>query len=113
LFFWRRRLLLDLLNPRCTILVAVKAVSDQSRSRDVDAQSSSMLEWVLKEGLQQTTGKDLTVGFAIWKLRGIGRENGSDVTGWWNWSRSTSSGISILSTDGHFRRDLWPWVRFR
>lgn len=99
-FFWRRRLLLDLLNPRCTILVAVKAVTDQPRTTAVDAQSSWMLEWVLKEGLQQVTGKDMIVGFAIWKVRGSGRENGSDLTSWWNWSRSRSSGISILSTDG-------------
>jgi hypothetical protein len=87
-FFWRRRLILDLLNPRCTVLVAEQPVSQQPQSVPENVQSSQMLAWMEKQGLRQESGASRIMGFAIWKIRGIGREDGSDVMSWMSWSRS-------------------------
>jgi hypothetical protein len=88
-FFWRRRLLLNILDPAVTILVAEVPESFPAamltREGDVDEiekESWNMLEWVRRKGkLSQSSdvnvGK-LIVGFAIWTYR---PGHGDEATG--------------------------------
>jgi hypothetical protein len=89
IFFWRRRLLLDLLDPSTTILVAEMAPDAERNERpkstdgrememsSIVRESWRMLGWVEEEAwLNQESGVDgdaeegrMVVGFAIWGVR--------------------------------------------
>lgn len=111
-FFWRRRLLLNLLDPAVTVLVAEVPESvpaaTLTRGDDVDVvenESWNMLEWITRNGkLMQssrlTAGK-LVVGFAIWRNR-PGHEaeaeagGGSEIPGA-SWSNRLRSPYYVIT----------------
>jgi hypothetical protein len=79
-FFWRRRVLLDLLNPTASVVVAevpklLSPIHSPSNGNEdeVELESWRMLEWVLQNRrLSQVSKKtpgSIIVGFAIWKDR--------------------------------------------
>jgi hypothetical protein len=109
-FFWRRRVLLDLLDPWATILVAEVPVSlpptTTTCAEDADAvtvESWRMLEWVTHKGKLSQSSKlapgKMVVGFAIWKDRpghGAGRKTGGNETARASWiSRLRSTYFSF------------------
>jgi ribosomal protein S18 acetylase RimI-like enzyme len=80
LWFWRRRIQLEMLNPDARVTVAevdknVKAMSreDSSEVDEVVKESWEMFEWVTKRyGIvepQEIPGGKVIVGFAIWWIR--------------------------------------------
>jgi len=80
LWFWRRRIQLEMLNPDARVTVAevgknVKAMSreDSSEVDEVVKESWEMFEWVTKRyGVvepQEVPGGKVIVGFAIWWIR--------------------------------------------
>jgi len=84
IFFWRRRLLLGLLDPGVTVLVAeipidltegrsARPVGEEYEGMDgVEKESWRMLDWVREKGLRQESRVShgmVVVGFAIWNLR--------------------------------------------
>lgn len=106
IFFWRRRLLLDLLNPCVSIIVAELPSDtsstltrphavDPSAKDDVQAQSWLMLDWASQHSLPQSSSegsaKPTVVGFAIWKERGglAAKEGEKKKKGWYAKCRGT------------------------
>ena len=88
-FFWHRRVLLDLLNPTVMILVAEVPTtlsptnaSPGDGADPVELESWRMLEWVLRNRkLSQASNKmpgSVVAGFAIWKDRLGGRAGPSE-----------------------------------
>jgi hypothetical protein len=84
-FFWRRRLLVDLLDPGVTILVAevlpetfpattpARRKDTEDDDDDIERESWNMFDWVTRNGQLSQSSKvtpgTLVVGFAIWKDR--------------------------------------------
>lgn len=80
-YFWRRRLLLDLLDPEASVIVAeapldslVSArVGEPSSENDpIHQKSTAALDWTERNGLstRSTFAQDnAIVGFAIWRFR--------------------------------------------
>jgi hypothetical protein len=123
-FFWRRRLLLNLLDPAVTVLVAEVPESvpatTLTRGDDVDEvenESWNMLEWVTRNGkLSQssrlTAGK-LVVGFAIWRDRpgheakaGAEASGGGEITGA-SWSNRLRSPYYVITLALSYRLILF------
>jgi len=83
-FYWRKRLIIGLLNPETSIIVAeapaghLQAVEgDESDSRY--KQAVSTLKWTESNGLSTTSAtnsKNVVVGFAIWRIRKGESESG-------------------------------------
>jgi hypothetical protein len=109
IFFWRRRLLLDLLDPTATILVAEAPESFPATTLasgddldEIEKESWKMLEWVTRKGkLSQSSGVTagkLVVGFAIWRRRpGRGDEAaGGNEAGGPNWCNCLRSSYYLL-----------------
>ncbi|KAF4454933.1 acyl-CoA N-acyltransferase [Fusarium austroafricanum] len=86
LWYWRRRLRLEMLDPSTDVLVADISVADERPDATDDGESKRLHEWVLarrgqKDPQIRTIGKlgnggsdgdlndRLVVGFAIWNLR--------------------------------------------
>jgi hypothetical protein len=79
IFFWRRRLLLELLDPGASIAVAELADADgvpgRGRGRgerqmpDVERESWRMLDWIGARGGLGQESAAVVVGFAIWNVR--------------------------------------------
>jgi hypothetical protein len=115
LFFWRRRLLLDLLDPEAAVIVAEApldclAVSASSGDDDeVYQKSLKAQEWTEKNGLStkssSTKGCSI-VGFAIWRFR-LGEKVGAERSpekirrSWYNECRARMIGWEV---------ELWKWI---
>jgi hypothetical protein len=82
IFFWRRRLLLELLDPGASIVVAELADAEgvvgrggerERQMADVQRESWRMLDWIgARGGLGQESAAGpgwAVVGFAIWNVR--------------------------------------------
>ena len=73
-FYWRRRLIVGLLDPETSIIVAeapkgeLRAVEGEEGDERYK-QAVDSLEWTERNGLSTTDGKNVVVGFAIWKVR--------------------------------------------
>jgi hypothetical protein len=80
-FFWRRRLLLDLLDPEASVIVAeapLDAIVNLAKARGAEDSDSIYkkslvaLDWTETNGLSTVsvpTAENVIVGFAIWRLR--------------------------------------------
>jgi hypothetical protein len=94
IWFWRRRLLLELLDPGAEIVVAEVEEDPRKKERpdalvgngqlqqlnSVERESWRMLDWINAQGelsqVSTTTPGCLVVGFAIWNVR-VGHAAGS------------------------------------
>lgn len=115
LFFWRRRLLLDLLDPEAAVIVAEAPLDslvisagfgdgDEIYQKSVKAQ-----EWTEKNGLStkssSTKGYSI-VGFAIWRFR-LGEKVGAEQNpekirrSWYNKCRAQMIEWEV---------ELWKWI---
>jgi hypothetical protein len=80
-FFWRRRVLLDLLDPEASVIVAeapLDAIVNSASGRGVEENDSMYkkslvdLDWTEANGLSTvsaSTAENVIVGFAIWRFR--------------------------------------------
>jgi hypothetical protein len=109
LFFWRRRLLLDLLDPEAAVIVAeapVDILTVSAASDDVDTLCQKSLEaqeWTEKNGLStksSSTEGCAIVGFAIWRFR-LGEKAGAQQNpekisrSWYNDRRAQMVGWEV------------------
>jgi hypothetical protein len=76
-FHWRRRLIVGLLDPETSIIIA-EASAEQLQPVEGDEsdaqykQAVNTLKWTERHGLSTTSltnGKNVIVGFAIWRIR--------------------------------------------
>jgi hypothetical protein len=79
-FFWRRRLLLDLLDPETSVIVAEAPLDSlvSARVEEPDSQADPIyqkslgaLGWTQRNGLSTRstlTGENVVVGFAVWRF---------------------------------------------
>jgi len=82
-FFWRRRLLLDLLDPETTVIVAEAPLNNlvSANAGEADGQTDPIyqkslgaLVWTEKNGLSTRStlnGDNFVIGFAIWRFMGM------------------------------------------
>jgi hypothetical protein len=81
-FFWRRRLLLGLLDPEVSIIVSeapasslttsANAITDEEQNDPIFKQSVRAFEWTERNGLlnvSPSSTENAIVGFAIWRFR--------------------------------------------
>ncbi|MCJ1272690.1 hypothetical protein MMC21_000477 [Puttea exsequens] len=124
-FFWHRRVLLDLLNPTVMILVAEVPTtlsptnaSPGDGADPVELESWRMLEWVLRNRkLSQASNKmpgSVVAGFAIWKDRLGGRAGPSEKAAVQKTNWINSLRVTLLNLENSFwsmvyqRRDQHP-----
>lgn len=120
LYFWRRRLILDLLDTSCDVIVAEVPKSELQRSEgdltgEDNKRSTAMLAWLRQhfpQDIEPAGAKTSIAGFAIWRCRGQAFEERQVRPGLIPWLEGKLSSCSKLEIETNAKSDADKWTQF-